>query len=158
MIVVESAAELDSQIIWEWRNDKLTRSVSRNTDFISWNTHDAWFRQSLENPERFLYVGIHLEADSQTPIGVVRFDMVDSVNHYYEVSINIAPLARGKGFGSLLLAFGTKALLRDVAICRRIYAEVKTENISSNSFFLSAGYSSCENICDGFNSYYIDLP
>ena len=158
MFVIEYASELYSQVIWEWRNDEVTRSVSGSTDLIPWKAHDAWFKQSLDSPERFMYIGIQLEDNGKKPIGVIRFDLVDAINQYYELSINVAPLSRGQGFGKLLLALGTKAFMHDVCKCSRIYAKVKASNVSSNSFFSSAGYSFFEESSDKFITYCVNLP
>ena len=93
-------------------------------------------------------------------VGVVRFDLLDSKKGYWEISINMSPGVRGKGFGRLLLECGTRAFVADTCDkcqCRRIYAEVKIGNIASSRLFASAGFSLCDSSHEGFLLYSFDL-
>jgi len=159
-LLIERASLHHSRSIWEWRNDEVTRSVSRNSEVVTWDEHDAWFRRSIANPDRFFYVGILIGDPQQSPIGVVRFDLLDSKKGYWEISINMSPGARGKGFGRLLLDCGTRAFVadtRDTCKCLRIHAEVKGGNIASSRLFASAGYSPCDSSHEGFSLYSLDF-
>ena len=156
-LLIERASLHHSKSIWEWRNDAVTRSVSRNSEVVAWDEHDAWFRRSIVNPDRFFYVGIPIGDPQKLPIGVVRFDLLGSINGHWEISINMSPSVRGKGLGRLLLECGTRAFVADACKCLRIYAEVKSDNIASNRLFASAGYSACDSAHDGFSLYSIDV-
>ena len=83
-----------------------------------------------------LYVG----EEEGIPIGVVRFDKCDDEDYVYEVSINISPARRKKGFGKQLLTHGIRKLLKEVKNCKFIRAEVKKDNLSSNKLFKSFGF------------------
>ena len=109
-LIIERASLHHSRSIWEWRNDEVTRSLSRNSEVVTWDEHDVWFRRSIVNPNRFFYVGIPIGDPQQSPIGVVRFDLLDSKKGYWEISINMSPDVRGKGFGRLLLGQGTSVV------------------------------------------------
>ena len=148
-----------SRNIWDWRNDPISRSFSRKTNLVEWNDHDAWFRKSLKNKERFLYLGINEEPPHEIPIGIIRFDLVDFVRKHYEVSINIAPNARGKGLGHALLKSGTNKFLKDIDMrqCIRIYASVKLDNFASIRLFTSAGYFPCDSNGTDFGEYFINI-
>ena len=159
-LLIERASLHHSRNIWEWRNDEVTRSVSRNSEVVTWDEHDALFRRSIVNPDRFFYVGIPIRDPQQSPIGVVRFYLLDSKKGYWEISINMSPGVRGKGFGRLLLECGTRAFVADTCDtcqCRRIYAEVKIGNIASSRLFASAGFSLCDSSHEGFLLYSFDL-
>ena len=91
------------------------------------------------------------------PIGVIRFDLVDFSQKHYQVSINISPNARKKGYGNCLLKNGTKKFIKNIDKCIRIYAEIKVNNLPSIKLFTSSGYSLCEIDNNGFAKYSIDF-
>ena len=156
-LLIEEANDLHSHLIWEWRNDKKTRSLSRSREKISWAEHQKWFKRILANKRSFLYIGISDNANNESPIGVIRFDSIDFEKNHYEVSINIAPKSRGKGFGKSLLKAGTNKFTNDVFKCNRIYAEVLSNNLTSAKLFSAAGYSLENSSKDGLLLYYLDL-
>jgi len=155
---IESANLSHSENIWKWRNDPITLSVCRNANEVSWEDHDSWFNRSLENPDRYFYIGVSVTPDDETPIGVIRFDVSSSFPEQCEVSINIAPSARGKRFGCLLLNDGTQRFVGEICRPIRIFAEVKMDNLVSMRLFASAGYCPCDYDSKGFNRYFLDIP
>ena len=82
---------------------------------------------------------------------------MDFSQNHYEVSMNIAPNARKKGFGSCLLKDGTKKFIEDIDNCIRIYALIKIDNLPSIKLFTSAGYTLCDIDNNGFAKYFIDF-
>ena len=135
-IVLVSAKSCHSETIWEWRNDPITRKMSINSEKVSWEEHTSWYEKILLDKCRKLYVG----EEEGIPIGVVRFDKCDDDENVYEVSINISPAYRKKGFGKQLLTHGIRKLLKEVENCKFIRAEVKKDNLSSNKLFKSFGF------------------
>ena len=135
-IVLVSAESCHSEIIWKWRNEFTSRKMSVNSEKISFKEHSSWYKKILLDDFRKLYVG---EKD-EIPIGIVRFEKSDQEEYVYEVSINISPASRGKGFGKKLMTYGIKKLHKEVANCNLIRAEVKKENQSSNKLFKSCGF------------------
>ena len=91
----------DLEDLWRWRNDKLTRANSLNTEIISIEEHKQWYQQSLKNPERRIYI---FEKGSYK-IGMTRFDFLE--NKMVLVSININPDFRGRGLGKIILKRAT---------------------------------------------------
>ena len=154
---VVSANLSHSRDIWQWRNDPITRSVSKNTREVSWEDHDSWFRKSLTNSYRYLYIGVSTTPEDEEPIGIVRFDISSSSPEYSKVSINISPRARGKRFGYLLLKEGTENFANEIKRSIRIFAEVKVNNLASIRLFTSSGYSSCNHYEKNYNRYFLDL-
>ena len=154
---VVSANLSHSRDIWQWRNDPITRSVSKNTKEVSWEDHDSWFRKSLTNSYRYLYIGVSTTPEDEEPIGIVRFDISSSSPEYSKVSINISPRARGKRFGYLLLKEGTENFANEIKRSIRIFAEVKVNNLASIRLFTSSGYSSCNHYEKNYNRYFLDL-
>ena len=136
-IVIVSAKSCHSKILWEWRNDPITRKMSKNNEKISWEDHSCWYEKVLLNKSRKLYLG----EQRGIPIGVVRFDKWDEKEYVYGVNINISPPMRGKGFGKRLISYGIRRFLKEVDNCKFIRAEVKKNNESSNKLFKSCGFT-----------------
>ena len=109
----------------------------------------------IKNTKKFLYVGVSL-GSKKMPMGIIRFDLINPKKYYYEVSINIAPIMRGKGLGPFLLNYGTQAFDCEVNKCNRIYAELKVDNNASIKLFTSAGYIPCKTTTKEFTHYFID--
>ncbi len=151
-IVILSAKDVHSEMIWEWRNDPITRKMFINGEKVSWEEHSSWYKKVLLDNCRKLYIG----EESGIPIGVVRFDKDYNKKYTYEVSINISPTRRRKGFGKKLLTNGIRRLLREVENCKFIRAEVKKDNESSNKLFKSCGFTFIEDESE-MNNYELSL-
>ena len=151
-IVLVSAEICHSEMIWEWRNDPITRKMFVNSEKVSWERHTSWYKKVLLDKCRKLYLG----EEGGIPIGLVRFDKCEKEEYVYEVSINISPASRKKGFGKQLLTNGIRRLLKEVDNCKFIKAEVKNDNVSSNKLFMSCGFIFIENE-SGMNSYELSL-
>ena len=80
----------------------------------------------------------------------------DDEEYFYEVSINISPASRGKGFGKQLLTNGIRRLHKEVKNCKFIRAEVKKENEYSNKLFKSCGFIFIEDE-SGMNTYELSI-
>lgn len=126
----------DCHQVWLWRNDEATRAASFDTAPIPFETHQPWFHQSLQRPDRHLFVVL---ADEQEA-GVVRLDVADAIG---TVSIHLAPAWRGRGVGPKALA-----ALEDIAFgplgLGRMEARVKVENGVSLAAFQKAGFVAVE--------------
>src|SRR5699024_5460179 len=99
-VTARPATLADSSLLLRWRNDPETRAVSRSTDRVSWEGHTGWYARAVEDPERELYV---IERGG-APVGTVRFDALEGPE--WEVSITLAPEARGHGLSRPVLAAG----------------------------------------------------
>ncbi len=151
-IVIVTAKICHSEMLWEWRNDPITRQMSNNTQKISWEEHSCWYGKVLLDKSRKLYLG----EERGSPIGVVRFDKCDNEEYVYEVIINISPASRGKGFGKKLITNGVRRFLQEVENCKFIRAEVKKQNESSNKLFKSCGFTFIEDESE-MNNYELSL-
>lgn len=124
---------LDSQRIWQWRNDPVTRAMSVTTEEIPWERHRAWYAQAAADPSRVLL----LASEGEAAVGMVRFDLRALADA--EVSINLNPQVRGSGQGRRVLAaacrWGFSALHRDC-----IYATIKPDNLRSIRTFEATGF------------------
>lgn len=127
-IELRPAVERDARILFEWRNDPLTRANSRNSEQVPWGHHVAWFRSTLTNPDRHLLIA----EIAGTAVGTVRFDRTHSEGH--EVSYTTAPQFRGKGLMKriLLQACG--------GVSGPVIAEIKRDNLPSISVARACGF------------------
>jgi len=116
----------DAKILFEWRNDPQSRAASHNQDAISFESHLAWLKDSLQNPSRKIYIA----EEGGVRIGTVRADWAKNA---YILSWNVSPEARAKGYGKQMVS-----LL--VAIIKEpVRAEVKVENLASIKIAETAG-------------------
>lgn len=130
---VRDAGRADAELLLAWRNDEQTRSWSRDSRPIALADHTAWLDRVLADPARLLLV---FESDS--PLGTVRFDLVEADT--WEVSITLAPTHRGRGLSGPMLA-AAEAALRARHPAGTILASVHHNNAASLRLFHTAGYT-----------------
>ena len=128
------ATKEDSEDIWRWRNDPLTRAMSFHSDPIDWDSHSTWYLKTLQVSDRILLIGVD---DKKNKVGTIRFDLTAPCRA--EVSFNLNPSFRGKGLGKLLLAKGIK-FAKNVKGISNFDSKVKSENKASIAMFLSVGF------------------
>ena len=126
LLVLRDAAAADALDVWAWRNDPLTRAMSRTTDEVDKASHLDWFAKALADARRTLLIG---EVEGEK-VGMVRFDHSAET----EVSININPAHRSRGLGYGLLCEAMRRVDGDV------WAEIKDENVASQRLFERAGF------------------
>jgi RimJ/RimL family protein N-acetyltransferase len=133
MLEFRPARPEDEDVVLRWRNEASTRAASFSRDKISAQQHHLWFTSMLADPDRVLFI---LEEDGQR-IGQVRIDRV--APGLAEISIGLAPAARGRGVGQ-------KALRRSVHEASRrfeaksVKALVRRGNAASLAAFAAAGF------------------
>ncbi|MGO3209998.1 MAG: GNAT family N-acetyltransferase [Brachybacterium sp.] len=142
LAIARPATLEDSSLLLRWRNDPATREVSRTRESISWDGHTGWYRRLLEDPQRALYV---VERGG-APVGTVRFDALEAGE--WEVSITLAPEARGVGLSRPVLAAGESAFLeRHPGTV--LVAAILPDNLPSQRLFARAGYQLDQTRDDG---------
>ena len=123
----------DLEDLFEWRNDEDTREASFNTNEIDINEHDKWFKGSLVNPEKNIFIICDKNCNK---LGQIRFDRKgDSA----ELSITINPNYRNQGIGTLVLTKASKYYLDNFTV-KKLVGKVKTSNIASLKAFEKAGF------------------
>lgn len=126
---VRRATIEDANVLFACRNDPLTRQMSRNHDPIKWDSHIAWLRKVLDDPDRILLIG---EVDGQ-PVGTVRFDRIE--DDVCEVSWSMNPDYRGHGYGTKLAKMACETIPKAT-----ILAEVRADNAPTLRMMVSCGY------------------
>lgn len=134
MFEIRPAKFKDCRLIWEWRNDPITRRYSFNTEVIPFKKHKIWFKNALKDKNRKILL---IEVD-KTPAGVVRFD-IDPKNQNTEINVNIDPEKRGKGLGTRAIKASCRYAFSHLNIVK-VMAKIKKENVSSIRAFSKAGF------------------
>lgn len=140
-LILRYANETDCRTIWEWANDPVTRQNSFHSEEISWESHVAWFASKLADPDTLFFVASNRLGED---IGYVRFELVKTKTQAI-ISIAVAPLHRGRGYGKHLIVLGMQEVQR-ITRLDYIHAYIKTSNHASIHAFKSAGYSEIEMI------------
>lgn len=148
----------DSQDVFSWRNDAATIQASLSAKPVMWEAHEKWYSKSLNTPLRLLLI-VESSTQVKSKIGMVRFDLLTmpTVSQhldtqaaqpltYAEVSINLNPQLRGKGYGALCLesaiSFFTATLKNSsFESCTHILAQIKATNDASKKVFEKAGFA-----------------
>jgi RimJ/RimL family protein N-acetyltransferase len=136
VLAVRPARAGDAEAVWLWRNDPVTRAVSRDRAEVSWPVHTAWFADVLADPDRHLLIGV--SGAVPAGVGVVRFDR-RSPDGRWEVNVNLAPAARGRRLAVPLLraAFAWLSAKEQVS---EVVARIRVDNAASLRTFERAGY------------------
>ena len=99
----------DAQTLFDWRNDALTREMSRNNSHVDWADHVVWLMRRLEFP------GLHIAEVDGNPVATFRVDGD-------EISYTVAPAQRNNGVGLTMLR-----------IARKMYGPLRAEIFSKNA-------------------------
>jgi spore coat polysaccharide biosynthesis protein SpsF len=135
-LILRVATLDDAMDILEWRNDVVTRAMSRQSDAVSRDDHLRWFTRALVDPARLLLMG----CVAGEKIGMTRFDLLAPGT--WEVNINLAPAQRGKGFSHVLLAVSLQTIAERRP--QKIVAEIKPANARSRRLFEAHGFRRIE--------------
>ena len=133
MILARTATADDAPRLFEWRNDAATRAASLDWSEIEWEDHLAWLDRTLDDPDTFLCVA---SVDGE-PVGTCRFDVIDGSA---EVSITVAPSARGRGLGGPILAASREAFVSWRGERMPLTATIRDSNVASIRLFTAAGF------------------
>jgi RimJ/RimL family protein N-acetyltransferase len=159
-IKMRGADKDDCADLLRWRNDPLTRMMSRNQDIIELAVHEAWFQRLLSDSKSLLLIG---EISKQS-IGMVRFDGLQAENTW-EVNVMLAPMHRNKGLSKDLLQAAIRYLRLFKEFTRRLQedelidliAEIKQDNAASKKLFENIGFK-CISGKDGMLRYSYSIP
>ena len=132
-IKIRPAVLDDCYPVFEWRNDKSSREMSLDDNFITFTDHSSWFKSSLQSEKRTLYIG----EQENKKIGVCRFDLNLS-EFTSDVSINMNPEMRNRGLGK---AFLSKCITNYwVKNDYDLLAKIRSQNLASLKIFKSVGF------------------
>lgn len=134
MLTLRPADLSDGQRLLAWRNDPETRAASFDGGEVFPEEHSRWLRRKLDDASCAILVA----EDGGVAVGLVRFDW--GADAIAEISVTVAPEARGRGIGSLLLRSAIREGQRRLGVeCFR--ARVKEGNQRSLGAFRAAGFT-----------------
>lgn len=113
-----------------WANDHDVRSMARNSDPITPETHSAWFTQRLADPNCRIWI---CEAP-HGPVGQIR--LVRSAD-MAEIDISVSSDVRGQGVATFMLS---APVITDWSGLRELVAVVRRGNLGSRALFQKAGF------------------
>lgn len=123
----------DDPYLWEWRNDPLTVEMSKTQKKVKWLEHKYWLENIRKQCNTKIYIAKNLDLKR---IGMSRFQ--ENKEKEVEVSINICPKIRGKGFSYDFLRLSVKKYLdynKSILI-----ATIRKENNASIKCFSKCGF------------------
>jgi len=134
MLDMRPATMADADMLYEWVNDPLTRSMSTmGANHILREDHDNWMRFNVLQgyPQHIVMI-----ADTEYgSVGVVRFDTDKRDTMRHRVSITIGPKFRGMHLASGVLAEACRLMDESTLV-----AEIKKTNAPSISIFERCGF------------------
>lgn len=127
-----------------WRNDPVTRAASFHTEPKTWPAFLAEFRGYFDDAPLVPVFGLR----GRERLAFLRFRRCadprpGASGSIVDISVNVAPAARGLGLGTAFIALATRAALDALPA---VLAEIKPGNAASVRAFLTAGY---QRIADG---------
>lgn len=141
VIRVRPAGSDDADRLLAWANDPLTRAAGFHLRPIGVAEHRAWLAGRLASASTRLFVGLV----DEEPVGQVRLERDEA--GVVEVSISVAPEARGQGVGRRLLDAGLEAGRTDPSFAAGTFvARVRSDNAGSLRLFDRAGFREVERI------------
>lgn len=123
----------DAARLLEWRNDAQTRAMAITQDPVPAADHRRWLDARLGDADTLLTIAEH---DGE-PVGTVRLDRHGPAEA--ELSITIAPAARGRGLARRTIELGVEQARREWGVdC--VTARIRPENAASLRAFAAAGF------------------
>lgn len=145
-VVLRAATSDDGARLLAWRNDPETRRQSVTQGEVAAADHATWLARSLASDDRTLLVAEH----EGTPVGTVRLDREPA--DAWEVSITVAPEARGKRLASAMLVAAEAVARTRGAIL--LTARIRKDNAGSLAAFERAGYHAFVTRTEGGAEYW----
>ena len=127
----------DSDTLYKWANDPTVRINAFNTSPIPYEEHVEWFKKSIENKDRQIFILIK----DNISVGQIRIDIEENIAI---ISYIIDEKERGKGIGSTMLNLLYEKIKADGFNIKILKGLVKKENIASRKAFINNGYIEIE--------------
>lgn len=130
---LRNATPADIELIYEWANDDAVRKNSFHTDKITFQEHKAWYEDKMKSESTLFYVLM----SEDKPAGQIRLELE---GNFAQINYSIAREFRGKGLGKAMIKLSEEKLKSEYPHIKKMIAEVKTDNSSSQKIFEASGY------------------
>jgi RimJ/RimL family protein N-acetyltransferase len=144
----------DEGLVLTWKNSNHVRQFSVNGEFISENTHHAWFQNRIKIFDESPCFVACIEG-TDVEVGFLRLDRISSSS--LEIGILIERESTGKGFGKESLGLlVSEAIIRFQPV--NLVARIASSNNASIALFEQAGFELTErDPGNGFLIYQLTL-
>ena len=135
-IQLRNVEEEDCEDLYKWRTNPVSMQMAFNKEEIPYENHLEWFKNSLQNTNRVLYIALN---DGGEKIGQIRFDRAGNKSLLAVVDVTVDPNQRGKRYGKEIIKNGSIRYLKENDP-KVIIAQIREINIPSVKAFSKAGY------------------
>lgn len=122
--------------VWIWRNDIQTIEMSLSKKNVAWQEHFEWCNSIITSKSNHMYVA----EEFGVPVGVVRFDENKDNKCVFDLTINIDPKKRNKGYGSKILRDSINFFINEINKCKYIKVQIRVSNFPSIKLFEKYGF------------------
>ena len=136
--ILRNAFLTDSIHYFNWVNDAEVRKGSNNSELVEWETHNKWFKKSVNDPNKMMLMFVE-KNPPHTPIGQVRFEQSTYLDNSWWLSYSIDAAYRGKGLAKKIVTDAVTHL-QQKKLVTTIKAQVKPKNVISNKVFTGLGW------------------
>lgn len=130
---VRLADAADTERLFEWHNDPITRAGSRRKTGSEWFGHVAWLERQLSDDNSVLLIGLY----ANEPCGLVWFKK--NASGVWETSLNLAAWVRGKG-ASVPMLSAAMNWLRENKSAKHFSTEVGLDNPAAQRAYERCGF------------------
>lgn len=148
-VEIRNCDDADCKYIYMLANDRVYRKNSFNSNSIKYDEHLKWFKESMKNFNRHIYIIKFDDID----VGQIRIDIIEDKNA--EISYVIEEKYRNIGIGTKVLNAIKENISTNFNNIQKIIGKVKKENISSRKAFIKNGY--LEKELDNYYEYSLIL-
>ncbi|AFM05851.1 methyltransferase family protein [Bernardetia litoralis DSM 6794] len=127
----------DAKLIFDWRNDETIVQMSSSQKKVSWEEHQQWIKNSINNPTRSVYIVNY----NDQPVGQVRFDKDDEKDDFVYFSAYLLSRDTNKGIGSEALRLSCRKYFQENSIVQKAYSYIRVENEISKRFVMKGGFA-----------------
>jgi predicted dehydrogenase/RimJ/RimL family protein N-acetyltransferase len=134
-LTLRRAGRQDSGLVLAWRNDPDAIAASLTGAGVEPDVHAAWYDRALADPGRAIWIA----EEHGRPVGFVRLDRDPEAPATAEVSIVLAPEARGRRLATAVIEAAARAAPEALGVTA-LRALVIPDNAASVRAFRAAGY------------------
>lgn len=121
----------DCDLVFKLSNDPLVRQASFETKPIEYESHCKWFEKAVADVNTLFF----LIFDDKDLVGQIRFNRKFESSTECVISLSITENFRGKRIARTFLKLGIEEMQKKWSQINAIIAEVKRENVPSNTLF-----------------------
>jgi len=134
-MIIRPCDNSDLLDLYDWRNDLVSREMSKESHFISWSEHVSWFTNKAQDTNFLILICEDNTVDKR--LGMVSFNIIEKKA---TVSINLCPTSRGKGVAFDCLKNSLSFCFHEFPSVQIYAAEIKKNNKPSMKIFKKIGF------------------